>query len=471
MIKWFWIFSIAFILMLVIASIKAARKNKSIDDFMLAGSSIGWILGILTYTAALFSAFIFIGVPDFFRVHGVGAWIFLPVADGVMFFMIFWFGSKLRQKAREVGYKGMAGMMSRIFENKWAGYVVFFAAFIFLIPYVAIQIRGISMFFTAIFPDALPPYGWAIIIIAFMIIYSEIGGLKAIVFSDAIQAVLLLTVLALIGYNSVRYFGNVRGLFDQVQAVNPALLSVPGPKGLFTTQFLLASFIAIILLPVTQPQFSSRIVIMKSMKETYKMSAGIGLVAIIVFIATALIGMSGAVRYSDLSTQEFVQRALLFDQPAVLAALAIVGLFAAVLSTSNAQLFALGSEFRSLLVRDERTNFRWTKIALFLFAIVVFVFSTQMSDELVLLARMSFAGTSMIAPIVIVGVISKRKPGIEVIIFSGLSFLVFILTLIKVIPSEIGQLRVDLSLHALLLLMTILSVIIRKTHRSAAELG
>lgn len=297
-----------------------------------------------------------------------------------------------------------------------------------------------------------------------MIIYSEIGGLKAIIFSDAIQAVLLLIVLAIIGYNSVRYFGNVKELFDQVQQVDASLLSVPGPKGLFTVQFLLASFLAIILLPVTQPQFSSRIVIMKNMKETYKMAAGVGLIAIVVFIATTLIGMSGAVRYPGLPTQEFIQNALLFDQAGVIAALAIVGLFAAVLSTSNAQLFALGSEFRSLLSRNERTNFRWTKIALFIFALIVLLFSTQMSDELVLLARMSFAGTSMIAPIIIVGVISKRKPGIEIIVFSCMSLIVFLLTLFNLIPSVLYDMRVDLSLHTLLFLMSILSIIFRKTH-------
>ena len=54
---------------------------------------------------------------------------------------------------------GLAGLMTTIFKNKWAGYIVFAAAFIFLIPYVAIQIRGISMFFTAIFPNEMTRSG------------------------------------------------------------------------------------------------------------------------------------------------------------------------------------------------------------------------------------------------------------------------------------------------------------------------
>ncbi len=465
MITWFWILAVAFILLLVLVSTKAVRQSKSIDDFMLAGSSVGAVLGILTYAAALFSAFIFIGVPDFFRINGVGAWIFLPVSDGVMFFMIFWFGYHLRQKATEIGYKGMSGMLVTIYRTKWAGYIVFLAAFIFLIPYVAIQIRGISMFLTAIFPDTLPHYGWAILIISMMLIYSEIGGLKAIVFSDAIQGVLLLSVLIIIGYNSVHHIGNIEALFSQVKQVDPSLLSTPGPKGLFTTQFLIASFLVIVLLPASQPQFSSRIAIMKNMKETYRMAAGLGVVAFLVFVATALIGMYGSVMYTTSSTQEFVENALLFDQPDMVAALAIVGLFAAVLSTSNAQIFALGSEFRSLLSGNDKKNFRHTKIALFIFAMIVLVFSVIIGDELVLLARMSFAGTAMIAPVVIIGVISKRTPGIEIVIASAIALFLFLCSLVKLIPSEIMGWRLDLLLMIALFIISVISIFVRKLNQ------
>ena len=463
MTKWFWIFGIIFIILHILASSRAVKRNRSIDDYMLAGSNIGAILGVLTYAAALFSAFIFIGVPDFFRVHGVGAWIFLPVSDGMMFFVIFWFGYNLRKKAHDIGYKGMAGMMRDIFGSKWAGYLVFIGAFLFLIPYVAIQIRGMSMFFTAIFPEMLPSWGWALIIVAIMLAYSELGGLKAIVFSDAIQGVLLLTVLSIIGYNCVQHFGNVKELFNQVQLADERLLSTPGPQGLFTTQFLVASFLAIVLLPISQPQFSSRIVVMKSMNETYKMAGGVSIVALIVFVATAFIGMYGSVKYNSSPTVEFVQNALLFDQPDFLAGLAIVGLFAAVLSTSNAQIFALGSEFRSLLKGEDRSVLLRTKIALFIFVIIVMFFSVIISDELVLLARVSFAGTSMLTPVILIGVLSKKTPGKELLVISAMGLLIFLISVFQLIPENIYGIRVDMGLYVILFISTLISIIARKT--------
>jgi len=462
MITWFWILSIIYIGVLIFASTRTFKKDRSIDDFMFAGSNIGAMLGVLTYAAALFSAFIFMGMPDFFRIHGVGAWIFLAVSDGAMFFFIFWFGYYLRNKTKTVGFKGMSGMMSTIYGTKWAGYIVFLAAFLFLIPYVAIQIRGISIFFNAIFPAMLPQWGWALIIVSIMLAYSIVGGLKAIIFSDAIQALLLLTVLWIIGYNCVKYFGSVGNLFDQVELIDERILSTPGPKGLFTVQFLLVTFISIILLPATQPQFSTRIVVMKNMKETYKMAAGLTVVATLVFVATAFIGMYGAVKYSGASTREFISNTLLFDQPEALAALAIVGLFAAVLSTSNAQVFALGSEFRSLIVGDDKSVLLKTRISLALFTIIVLVFSIIMSDELVLLARVSFTGTSMIAPVILVGILSKKKPGKELIYASALALLIFLFSMTELIPEVIAGIRIDLALHGFLIITILLSLGIRK---------
>jgi len=470
MITWFWIFAVIYLGILIFASTRKYRRHRSLDDFMLAGSNIGALLGVLTYAAALFSAFIFMGMPDFFRVHGVGAWIFLAVSDGAMFFFIFWFGYHMRRKSKGLGFKGISGMMNTLYGTPWAGYIVFAGAFLFLIPYVAIQIRGVSIFFNAIFPEMLPQWGWAIIIVAIMLAYSIIGGLKAIIFSDAVQATLLLSVLLIIGYNCIKYFGNVEIMFDQVEMADTRLLSTPGPKGLFTLQFLLATFIAIIVLPATQPQFSTRIIVMKSMKETYRMAAGLCIVAPFIFAATAFIGMYGAVRHQGATTREFIANTLLFDQSNVLAALAIVGLFAAVLSTSNAQVFALGSEFRSMLKGKDSSILKRTRMALAVFTFIVFLFSIVMSDQLVLLARVSFAGTSMIAPIILVGILSKKPPGKELIVVSGMALLIFLISLTNIIPESIAGIRIDLSLHLILIIATLLSIMFRKSYTGSKKI-
>jgi SSS family solute:Na+ symporter len=462
MITWFWIFGFIYLGLLLTAGIKTFKKNRSADDFMLAGSNIGVILGFLTYSAALFSAFTFQGMPDFFRQHGIGAWIFLAVSDGAMVFFILWFGFHIRKKTEHLGFKGVAGLISKCYDNHWAGYMLFTAAFIFLIPYAAIQIRGVSIFLHATFPQLMPFWGWSIIIIAMMLVYSEIGGLKAIVFADAIQGLILLCVIWIIGLSCVFFLGGFESMFAQVEQTDKALLSVPGPKGLFTVQFLVSSMIAIVLLPVTQPQFTTRIIVMKSQEAMHRMAVGVGTFAILVILPTVFIGMYGAVRYTNASIPEFLSGALLFDQKPVVAALANIGLFAAVLSTVNAQIFALGSELRSLLTKSESQNMLITKIAIFIFAALALIFSMVSGDQLVLLARVSFAGTGMMGALVLVGILAKQKPGVEIIIASTGAFLIFLASVLQLIPATVFTVRLDFLLFIVLAVIAVVSLKLRK---------
>jgi SSS family solute:Na+ symporter len=448
MTTWLIIFFGIFIGLLIWASVKSYKKNRTANEFMLAGSNIGLILGFLTFAAALFSAFTFLGMPDFFRVHGLGAWIFLAFSDGVMVFFILWFAYKLRKKVKEKGFKGVSGLMSACFGTPWAGYLFFLAAFIFLVPYVAIQIRGISIFLNATIPNAMADWAWSICIVVIMLIYAEIGGLKAIVFSDAIQGLLLLLVIWIIGISCLNMAGGLEATFSKVAVTNPEVLSLPGPNGLFTTQFLIGSTIAIMMIPVTQPQLTTRLIVMKDLKAVHRMAYAVGTFAILVILPTAFIGMYGAVKYPDASTADFISAALLWDQVNPVAALAVVGLFAACLSTTNAQIFALGSELHSLLPGQEKEVMRYTKIGIFVFSVIVLVFSIYMSDQLALLARVSFTGTSMMAPIVICAV-TFRKPPRAVLVTSAIALVVIFLATIDVLPMKVGTWNLDLLLYVI----------------------
>lgn len=459
MIGWLIFFFTLFLASLGYASYKSYSKNRSSDDFMMAGSNIGAILGFLTFSAALFSAFTFMGMPDFFRVHGVGAWIFLGLSDALMVFLLLWFGFKLRKRATEVGYKGVAGFVKSCFQSKWAGYLVFVSSFLFLIPYVAIQIRGISIFLDAAFPNLIPDWGWASLLVVLMLVYSEIGGLKAIMYSDAIQGLIMLVVIWIIGYTCLQMAGGLEAGIAKVAETNAGLLSLPGPKGLFTSPFLIASAIAIVMIPVSQPQFTTRLVVMKDLKSVHKMAYAVGIFAVLVILPTAFIGLYGAVKYPDSTTAEFLSAALLFDQANPVAALAVVGLFAACLSTTNAQIFALGTELRSLLTGSDKKVMRTTQIAIFVFSIIVLVFSTYMSDELVLLARVSFAGTSMIAPVVLGAVMFKNPPK-SLLFLSAFALVYFVLSLAELVPAGFAGLPTDAAMYLILIPATAVLMLI-----------
>jgi len=464
MTTWLWILGGLYLAVLVYATVYSRRRTRSSDDYVLAGSNVGLFWGFLTFSATVFSTFTLMGMPDFFRTHGVGAWIFLAVADGAVAFLILWFGYHIRRRVAEKGFKGVAGLLNDCYGHRWGGYVYFAGVFLFLVPYVAIQIRGIGIFLNAAFPEALPVWGWATVIVFIMLAYSEVGGLKAIIYSDALQGVLLLVVTWIIALGCIRYFGGVAPMFEQVRAADERLLSTPGPQGLFTAQFLVASFLAILLLPVTQPQLTTRIVIMRDTRSMHRMAVAFGVFAMLVVLATLPIGMYGAIRYADAPTSEFLANVLLFDQAPAVAALAAIGLIAAAMSTADSQIFALGGELRSLLSGHERVVMVRTKLAIVFFAGAALVFAILSSDQLVLLARVSFAGTSLLGPMVLAGIFSRRPPGLEVVVVTALGVLVFLGSLAGWLPATLGPVRMDLGLILLVSLIILGSVVFRHAH-------
>lgn len=458
----FIIAAVVYLAILIFLVRRTRVKEKTTSNYLLGGGNIGFVIGLFTTAATLFSAFTVIGMPDFFRTHGIGAWIFLAVSDAIMVYGLIRIGELLRRKARKLDFKGMSGLMATTYNSKLAGYVAFGGAVTFLIPYIAVQISGISIFLKAAFPDAIPVWAWSCIIVAIMIIYSETGGLRAIMYNDTLQGILLFVMIWIVGWNCIEHFGSIESMFKKVESVNNQLLSVPGPKGLFTTQFFIISAIAIICLPFTQPQISTRVVIMKSTSALRKMAIGLGVVAILVILPTLFMGMYGAVLYPEASTQEFIGHVLLYDQGTSIAALGLIGLIAAAISTSDSQIFALGSELRSLLSIDDKKAVSITRIFILIFAVLALIFSIVSTEHLVLLARTSFTGTAMMAPMILVGILSSKKLSKLMPLVTLTALVLFILAKIGFLPAKIGVLQIELWLFiglalAALIELTVLS--------------
>ncbi len=443
---WFAILGPLYAGALVYATLRARRDTKSDADYLMAGSRVGVLLGFLSFSATLFSTFTLLGMPDFFRTHGVGAWVFLGVTDAALAFVLLWFGVSLRRNVREAGFTGVGNLIVERCGDRRMGFLYLASMFVFIVPYVAVQIRGIGFFLHGIFPNLLPYWGWAVLIVLVLLVYSELGGLKAIMYSDALQGVVLLGATWLIAVRCIGEFGSVRNLITEVGAVAPALLSTPGPHGLFDTQFLVASFLAMALLPMTQPQLTTRIVVMKDDASFDRMAIAVCVFALLVIAPTLPIGFYGAIEFGEASTAEFLTGVLVDRQPGLLAATVLVGLLAAAMSTADSQLFALGTELRALLDAPEDHAMRRARQAIVGLAVAALGLSLVSSDQLVMLARVSFTGTAMLAPTVLICVSSRARVPRWLPVASVSAMGIYLASTIGLLPDRVMGLRIELAL-------------------------
>ncbi len=429
------------------------RKNKGDEhQFFLAGGSLGTAIGFLTFFATLYSTFILIGMPNFFRVHGVGTWIFLGVTDMTLAVFTLWLCFRLKDRVASKDFRSMSDLI----RNSFGGYgvaVYVMGLVIFLIPYIAIQIKGASGLLATIVPYSVPQWGWAVMILALMFFYSSIGGLRGIMYCDALQGVMLFTVIWIMAGIVLSEFGGIGKLIETVKEKDPALLSVPGPKGLLSVQWLLAGFISIVLLPVSQPQLTSRLSILKGMNERRKVPVLHASFTFLLLVAGLVIGLYGAVAITAQTGPEFIGK-LILEQNAVIGAVALIGILAAAMSTSDSQFFALGSEINNALGRaSEKLRVSpvvFVKFVILLFCAASFVVAIKSSRGIISLAVAGFMGTALMAPMVLTSTLSKtRNLNALIPLITAASLIVFLLSLFGIAPKMVAGIRVDLLLLSL----------------------
>ena len=139
MLTYLLIIGAVYIGILMFFSWRTKKQIKTSSDFMLGGTKIGVAIGLMTFAATLFSTFTLLGMPDFSRANGLGAWIFLTFSDALMVFLILWFGFYLRKRVGNSPYQGMSALLQKCYENRMAGYLYFTAVFLFLMSSISLQ--------------------------------------------------------------------------------------------------------------------------------------------------------------------------------------------------------------------------------------------------------------------------------------------------------------------------------------------
>lgn len=76
-----------------------AKKSSNNREYLF-GTGFGSVLSLFGISASLFSSFTLQGMPEFFKNHGIGAWVFLGITDVCLATLLLYFGLKMRKFSR-----------------------------------------------------------------------------------------------------------------------------------------------------------------------------------------------------------------------------------------------------------------------------------------------------------------------------------------------------------------------------------
>ncbi len=181
---------------LLIAYLSRVGPSSSMSDYFLGGRAMGGVVSALSYSATTYSAFMMVGLAGLTYRGGVGALGFeIIYFAGVSLVAVF--GPRFWAVGRKYGFVTPYEMLGNRYGNRWVAFAAGLVSLVFLIPYSAVQLAGVG-YLLAGMTDGGIPFGVGIVVATVLaIVFSYIAGIRSVMWTDSLQAVMMLLAAVL----------------------------------------------------------------------------------------------------------------------------------------------------------------------------------------------------------------------------------------------------------------------------------
>lgn len=194
------------------------KKTKSVDDFFLAGHTLGpWVLAI-SYGAAYFSAVVFIGFAGTYGWQCSFKSLWVGVGNAVLGSWLAWvvLGKATRKMTRRLNASTMPEFFLARYGSHGMKFVGAFAIFVFLLPYSAGVFSGLTYLFQAVFHIDMKVALTAITAVTG--VYLVFGGYKAAARIDFLQGMIMfvgaVAMVLFVAFFFARQYGGMGAAFS-----------------------------------------------------------------------------------------------------------------------------------------------------------------------------------------------------------------------------------------------------------------
>jgi sodium/proline symporter len=362
---------IIYIILLVAWGIYQGRKVRTGEDFAIAGRRLpGWIAA-LSERATGESSWALLGLPGAAYAMGLTEiWTALGCVAGIVtaWILLAW---RLRDEAEKYNVStfteyiaakhGECGRILRIISSLA---IVFFFFF-----YVGAQFLGGGKTLYTLF--GIKPGIGVIITAAVIIPYTVYGGFRSVVYTDVVQAILMIIILIAGPVAGVFYIMEhqdiyASGIAEALVRSGSSYTSLTGAAGGFGAGLIIAGgFSWFFGYLGGQPQLSVRFMAISDVKQAKK-ARNIGIIwTLIAYAGALMLGWTGIAIFgpAGLSDPEYVMPSVILKLfPPALAAILITAAIAAMISTADSLLILSATELSDSVLK--RKNDREQKDSL-----------------------------------------------------------------------------------------------------------
>ena len=401
---------------------KVSRKEESLRDFYLGGSSFGFVVLFLTLFATQYSGNTLLGFAG--RSYQQGGTYVVSVTFMVLVITVMMiYAPRLFRLSRKFGYITPADFAFHRFGSHGLRILCVVLLCWGLANYILEQLVAMGHAVDAISSGRIGFMEGVLLLAVVMLIYESLGGMRSVAWTDVLQGGLLGIGCLAILYILVTSRGGIPAATAAIQETAPEKLEVPGAEGIrvwFSNLFLLGLGVAI------YPHAIQRIFAARKLKSLRQALASMAFMPLATTLLAFLIGFIALSRFPGLSALEsdkvtvFVLADIIGESTFNywLVVLVFSAIVAAIMSTADSALLSMASMFTKdiykVYLRPQSSPrhlllvgkiFGWSMMALLILMAWV---SLETESSLWLLIRLKLEFMVQLSPLFLLGVYWRR---------------------------------------------------------------
>ncbi len=412
-----------------------AAKKATAQEYMVGGRSFGALFLWLLLAGEIYTSFTFLGAAGLAYGEGAPALYILcypTVAYIISYFLLppVWRAAKRRNLLTGPDF------LESHYQSKALGICVAIIGFLFLVPYVTLQMRGIEILLDiagyASFNSSVA------VIIAFVLIaiFVYVAGLRGIAWAAIIKDSMVLLGVVFAGIViPIHFFGSPAHLIHKLLEVHPGWLSLKTGTGEHGTVWFVTTVILTSLGFYMWPDSMAAIYSAKS-EDTLRRNAmylpAYQLMLLLIYFAgfTALLVLPGLT--GPAADQSFMLVVQKYYPPWVLGLLAGAGALAGLIPASAQVLGAASIFTKNILgdwlgiVKSDHARTHATRVMVLVVSGLALLYWLRVPSTMVGLNLIAYEGVTQFFPGVVFALVWRRASaaGVMAGILSGLAFLI-----------------------------------------------
>ncbi len=394
-----------FVLLLGIYSYRFSQRT--LEDYHMAGREFNTAVLFCAVFGTNISAVALIGGPGKAYHLGSVLWAYFVTAWGWLTPILFYtIGKPAWKISKRFNLMTQSDLFQKRFNNRWLSLLTTAVLMFYTIPYIMVGVIGGGRTFAGLTHGAISYPAGALIVTVVVCLYVTLGGMRGTAWTNTLQ-----TVVFMIG-GLIMFFVVANALGGPAEATSKVVEKYPElmNRSKFPIPLFFSYGIIVSLAVPMFPQVYIRLLTGNKPSQLRRMTLIYPLAAIFIFFLLAYIGMWGHIAFPGLKGAEadkILPMLLAKFAPVWVTGILGAAIFAALMSSLDAQLLTLGTMFiKDVLIgarpqaEHRPSDILWSRLLIIFFAAVAFISALLKPMGIIKIIEWSFAGyASIIIPV------------------------------------------------------------------------